>query len=184
MSHLHTRSVVPCLLTAAALLLTGCGGAVGGTPTTPGASSNPAGGHEDISEVNPCDLLPPEKATSFGLGQPNAKEPEKVLNGVGCQYRGDPFVVLVSKNEDIDLDRLRGNRDKYAEFEDNKVNGRPGARIVVRGGSGHGLCTQAFAYGRGSIDVELTYHHGKFAGKDPCADAMAVAQAVESQLPR
>ncbi|MCP2262049.1 Protein of unknown function (DUF3558) [Streptoalloteichus tenebrarius] len=184
MSQATARTTRTALTAVSVLALVGCGGAVGGTPTTPDRSTDGARAEEEITKVNPCALLPAGKAEPFGLRQPARAEPEERLKGMGCRYPGDPFTVWLVRNDNLALDDFRKIRHTYDRFEENRVNGRTGALVVVGGGAGNGVCAQQFSYGKGTIAVELTYHHGKFAGKDPCADAMAVAQTVESQLPR
>jgi len=111
-------------------------------------------------------------------------EPEDSLGEIGCKFEGDPYDLGLKKDPDDGIAFYEKRADLYDVFRRNEVNGRPGAVVVAAGGEGHGGCAQVFEFGSGSISVQVVYRFGKYQGVDVCAEALKVAQLVESKLPK
>ncbi|MCP2259083.1 Protein of unknown function (DUF3558) [Streptoalloteichus tenebrarius] len=185
MSDPRARAALAGLVGVTVLFLAACGGgSIPGQATTPEGSASasdtsPRGG---IDKVDPCKLLSASQLSTFGL-QTTGK-PDKLVSEPYCEYDGDPFSIRVITSPNRNLEKFKSAGQTYDRFEPNQVNGRPGAKIIVAGDTGHGGCVQLMDAGQGSARIQVNYKFGKYEGKDPCADAMAIAKLVEPNLPK
>ncbi|MCP2259082.1 Protein of unknown function (DUF3558) [Streptoalloteichus tenebrarius] len=164
------------------MFLAACGGSVQGQPSTSGPTGSPRSSGDLIDGVDPCKLLSADQLQKAGLGG-QGKPVDGALE-TGCEYSNQDFAARVYKNKTKNLAEYEKAQHAFDEFEPNQVNGHPGARVVARGSKGNGGCTQVLDLGKGSVAVEIGYNYGKYQGKDPCADAMAIAKLVEPNLPK
>ena len=180
------RYVVTLAMGATALALAACSGKMDGSPQPLGGSesqgSSASRRAEDLDSVDLCRVLSAQELSSLGVATEG--EREEKLGEIGCVFDGDPYTLGLKKDPDDGLDFYEKRASMYDVFERNKVNGRPGAVVIPAGGEGNGGCTEVFEFGSGSIAVDVVYRFGKYEGVDVCAEALRVAQLVESKLPR
>lgn len=174
-----TRSAVLAALAASGLLLAGCGGgAQGGSPAP--ASPTPSA----LVNFDPCTALTPEELQANGVA-PQGKPVDQGVGEVGCEFEGEEVLLTVLKAEQRDLAQWQENQSNFDEFELNQVGSHQGARGIAAGGTGQGVCNQLIEAGDGTVDVVITYMSAQgLEAKDPCADAMKVAQQIEPKLPK
>ena len=173
------------LLLSFGFLASACSAKVGGEPSLGGGAgpvSTSLQEEVDLSSLDLCDILTSSDLSVLGIGEPG--KPEKGIGESGCRFESEDYILDVLSNPDEGISFYEERADIYDVFERNEVNGRPGAVVVVSGGKGNGLCRQAFEVGAGNISASLTYRFGKYQGVDVCAEALRVAQLVESRLPR
>jgi len=169
-----------------AIALAACSGKVDGSPqsqagaTSQGSSASKKA--ENLEAVDLCQILSAQELSSLGVETKGEREEE--LGEIGCFFEGDPYNLGLKKDPDDGLAFYEERASMYDVFERNKVNGRPGAVVIPGGGKGQGGCSQVFEFGQGSIAVDVVYRFGKYEGVDVCAEALRVAQLVESKLPR
>ncbi|GGM32741.1 hypothetical protein GCM10012275_00170 [Longimycelium tulufanense] len=177
-----TRTGLIALVGAMSVLLAACNGSVQGQPTTDTSASSGTTGSGDINKIDPCQLLPDDKLSSLEVEAPG--KPERALSENHCNYDGAKYLISVGTSPTRSLDEYKKNAQNFDQLEANKVNGRPGVRLIVKGGTGQGGCTQLLQVGSGTALAEVTYRHGKHQGIDPCDTAMEIAKLIEPKLPR
>ncbi|WP_433870272.1 DUF3558 family protein [Saccharopolyspora sp. CA-218241] len=161
----------------AGLLLAGCGG---GQSAEPSAAPPPA--KDVFQNFDPCAALSPEEIQSFGAS------PEPIPNDLGigeagCDYQGEGLIFGVLEAPENDKAYWEGQRGQFDSFVPNQVGTHEGFVGIVLGGTGQGVCRQMMYVGSGSVIVDITLSSNAIEGRDPCAEAMKIAEVVETRLP-
>ncbi|MGH3925371.1 MAG: DUF3558 family protein, partial [Pseudonocardiaceae bacterium] len=161
-------------LAAVGLLVGGCGS------FAPGASAPPAVG--DASGVDMCTILTDAELSGLGI-ELDTRKPVDRLGEVGCRWVGEPFTLDLERGEDTVAEYAARKDDRaFVTFAENTVNGRAGVRFGVSK-SGQD-CAQLIDGGPVSLLVSVAAASSLGPPIDPCAEALRIAQLIETRLPK
>ncbi|SDP89646.1 Protein of unknown function [Actinopolyspora xinjiangensis] len=171
------RSLAAVIAGAALIGAAGCssGGGSGNASETDTSSSE-----ESLASMKPCDVLPQDTLKSLGLEVPG-ESVEHLPWAPGCDYDGDPVGLTLELNKREAVADAE-QKSVWAEFERLKVNGRAGARAIVKGATQARGCDVMFDAGEGMVQVRTT-ETGRFDSVDECAKALEIAKKVEPNVP-
>ncbi len=158
-----------------ALLATGCGSRVSGTPTSPAVA--------DASRVDMCTILTDTELTGLGIDL-NSRKPVNRLGLLGCGWQGETFTLDMERDKDtIASYQARAHDPAFTSFAKNTVSGRVGVRFSVD--PDRTDCTQLMDGGPVSLSVAVA-PAGLYTGPkiDSCAEALLIAQMIEPRLPK
>lgn len=164
----------------AAVLLTACGGQP--TPGQAGpttSSSGISGSSAALDKVDPCTLLTTDQLQQYKVETQGT--PQNTSDETGCAFLGSPDPlstgINLTKSKDS-VDSYAQRADTFTKFSKNSVNGRSAAQTQIS--SANTECSQIMAVGSGTVRVGVINDKSG----DPCADALKIAQVVESKLPK
>ncbi|MGH3979272.1 MAG: DUF3558 domain-containing protein [Pseudonocardiaceae bacterium] len=174
-----TWTAAPTLAVVA--LVAGCGEPVAGSPVATG-EHGPAGAGRALASFDPCAVLSDAELTALGF-RPETRDPIDELGQMGCGFLGsrDSPVLGIRLEKDLEetVDDYAARSEAFGSFEENRVNGRPGAVLEVVG-DGRG-CVQLMNAGSGTVAVDWQFDDP--GPVDPCAEALRVAEMIEAELP-
>ncbi|PRW65406.1 DUF3558 domain-containing protein [Actinopolyspora mortivallis] len=152
----------------------------GNTDHAPTETTDASPSDEVLSEVTPCEMLPPDTLRSFGL-----QVPGKPTDGLpwtpACDYTGDPVGVTLVKNTRQTVASSE-KKSTWASFDRITVNGRPGATAITKGSTQAQICNVLFDAGQGMIQVRAQ-ESGRSDEIDECAKALEIAERIEPNVP-
>ncbi|MGH3912770.1 MAG: hypothetical protein ACRDTC_05080, partial [Pseudonocardiaceae bacterium] len=113
----------------------------------------------------------------------DSREPVDQLGEVGCGWIGDPITLtLVRDKYPISDWASRSDDPAFVTFVENTVNGRAGVQFGVR--SSGDQCAQVMDGGPVSLLVSVAAASSLGPPIDPCAEALRIAQLIETRLPK
>lgn len=162
------------VVVALGLLVGGCGFAVGGA-TPPGVG--------DASGVDMCTILNETELSGLGIDLGSRTQVDE-LGVVGCDWVGQPIRLRLERDEDpVAVYRARRDDPAFTRFVDNTVNGRSGVQLSVE--RDRSDCAQLMDGGPVSLTVAVAPAFSMEPSKiDSCAEALRIAQLIESRLPK
>ncbi|MGH8919540.1 MAG: DUF3558 family protein [Actinomycetes bacterium] len=167
------RVVCAARLVVVGLLLGGCGSSASGA-SAPSAAA-------DASGVDMCTILTDAELSGLGI-ELDTRQPVNELGEVGCGWVGEPFTLDLERGEDTVADYAARRDDRaFVTFAENTVNGRAGVRFGVSK-SGED-CVQLIDGGPVSLLVAVAAASSLGPPIDSCAEALRIAQLIETRLP-
>ncbi|MGH3914992.1 MAG: DUF3558 family protein [Pseudonocardiaceae bacterium] len=161
-------------LAVGGLLAGGCGSFASG------ASAPSAVG--DASGVDMCSILTEAELSGLGI-ELDTRKPVDMLGLIGCQWVGEPITLRLERNEDTVAEyAARRDDPAFVTFAENTVNGRAGVQFGVSN-SGQD-CVQLMDGGPVSLAVSVAAASSLGPPIDPCAEALRIAQLIETRLPK
>ncbi|MGH3931726.1 MAG: DUF3558 family protein [Pseudonocardiaceae bacterium] len=161
-------------LAAVGLLAGGCGSFASGAPTAPAVA--------DASGVDMCTILTEAELSGLGI-ELDTRRPVDMLGLIGCQWVGEPITLRLERNEDTVAEYVdRRDDPAFVTFAENMVNGRAGVHFGVSN-SGQD-CVQLMDGGPVSLAVGVAAASSLGPPIDPCAEALRIAQLIETRLPK
>lgn len=174
-----SRTLRTAALGVALIALGGCGAQVTGAPSVSGGSGAASSA---LASFDPCTVLSDAELQALGF-RPETRDPIDELGQEGCGFlalRDSPVLgVRLEKDLEETVADYAARSETFDSFQENEVNGRPGAALeVVDDGV---ECTQLVNAGSGTVAVGWQYDRP--GPDDPCAEALRVMQMIESALP-
>ncbi len=136
----------------------------------------------DGSQVDMCTILSDREMAELGI-KLGTRAPFDEAGVVGCYWLGTPFTLSLDRDNTTLASSQPHRRDPvFVSFADNTVNGRAGTQLVLDRDSSQ--CTQLMDGGPVSLTVSVAASSSLGPPIDACAEALRIAQMIESRLPR
>ncbi|MER7079432.1 Protein of unknown function [Saccharopolyspora kobensis] len=170
-----------------AVLLAACGtqtpepGGEQPSQSTPPASGTQISNPKDAATVPPCDLLPPDAATGFGLELPGDDESDDSRRACGWYSADQSESLGLAVLPDRPLSSYLDNRTQFADFAELTIAGHPAVRANRNDPKTQGTCDIFLATKENEILSSQTYFSDK--SKDACGLAQQALEAAVPALP-
>ncbi|MGI8309338.1 DUF3558 domain-containing protein [Saccharopolyspora hattusasensis] len=168
-------------------LLAACGSQATPTPSgekppqTTQASGPKISDPKDAAAVPPCDILPPDAATSLGLNPESKKLSESESQSCGWRSFDERDRLSFTAIPNRSLSSYLNNRSQFVDFEELTIAGHPAVRANRNDPQKLGSCSIFLATKDGQILSSIVSFFDKT--KDPCGFAQHALEAAVPKLP-